>query len=347
MAAHILTVLVSLLSLAPGESRVVFDRPIDETYHIRVMQAPLDGSTDRMSTVRVLLIDRAAPPRRWELASLRVREDHIFAVERATARVLVLYWRSDPYGTQDGYLKLFLDLKAKRIEKQIEYEVARDIAFADDRHAQDALGISARDLDVLRERRVFSSTGATPDLPREFATHRLPQSTTAQVLAQRPHFKAYGLDEPIIDGIEETIGAYQHDGERIWFGKSFYDAEGQTGIGAIGYLDAAGRYTFLNLREIVDWSVSSMLVDDRTVWAGLVHHGEGRDQSGGLLHYDRKTGTRVVHQVPDVIHSIAHVNGAVHLGTDRGLYVIRNGTLTRYRMERTITGEFVVISQRP
>ena len=43
------------------------------------------------------------------------------------------------------------------------------------------------------------------------------------------------------------IGPYQIDGARIWFGKNFYDGEGDTGVGAFGYFDTSTRaYTLFS-----------------------------------------------------------------------------------------------------
>jgi hypothetical protein len=89
-----------------------------------------------------------------------------------------------------------------------------------------------------------------------------------------------------------------------------------------------------------------MLVEPEAIWAGRVSHPEGADQSGGLLRYDRKTRQVRLYDVPDVIHAIARVGDAVCLGTNHGLYVIKNGEKTRYRAEPTINGRFVVVSQR-
>jgi hypothetical protein len=145
--------------------------------------------------------------------------------------------------------------------------------------------------------------------------------------------------------IEEAIGAFQRDGNRLWIAKTFYDGEGATGVGAIGSFDGSGRYTFLQIPELFDWSVQAMLVEPEAIWAGRVRHPEGADWSGGLLRYDRKTRQVRLYDVPDVIHAIARVGDAVYLGTSHGLYVIKNGEKTRYRAEPNINGRFVPVAE--
>jgi hypothetical protein len=57
---------------------------------------------------------------------------------------------------------------------------------------------------------------------------------------------------------------------QYWVGKTFYDGEGTTGVGAIGYLDRAGRYTFLQIPDLFDWSVDSSVVEETVIWAGVL-----------------------------------------------------------------------------
>lgn len=105
------------------------------------------------------------------------------------------------------------------------------------------------------------------------------------------------------------------------------------------------RCSFLRIPELFDWSVEGLLVEPDTIWAGRVSHGEGADGSGGLLRYDRKTSRARIYDVPDVIHAIAHVGGALFLGTNHGLYVINGTTRMRYRPEPDIDGAFIVVRE--
>lgn len=101
----------------------------------------------------------------------------------------------------------------------------------------------------------------------------------------------------------------------------------------------------LRIQELFDWSVQAVLAEPQAIWAGRVSHPEGADKSGGLLRYDRNTRRVRLYDVPDVIHAIARVGDAIFMGTGHGLYVIKNGGKTRYRVEPDITGHFIVMAQ--
>ena len=146
-------------------------------------------------------------------------------------------------------------------------------------------------------------------------------------------------DENIVASVSLALESHGHQV------KAFYDGEGTTGVGGIGFLDSAGKYTFLRVPELFEWSLDSLLVEADAIWAGRVNHPEGADRSGGLLRYDRKTRQIRLHEVPDVIHAIARVGGATFLGTNHGLYVVNGNTRTRFRAEPDIDGRFVVVRE--
>ena len=95
--------------------------------------------------------------------------------------------------------------------------------------------------------------------------------------------------------VYESIDAFSLHNTRLWFGTSFYDGEGYTGVGTLGYFDIVRRqYEFIRLPEIADWSTTAILVEEGAVWIGLADHPEGASHSGGLLRYDRISGeTRI------------------------------------------------------
>ena len=50
-----------------------------------------------------------------------------------------------------------------------------------------------------------------------------------------------------------------------------------------GYFDTpAKKFTFLRVPEVLDWSISNLLVEGDTVWAGLDRHPEGRPVDTGI-----------------------------------------------------------------
>jgi hypothetical protein len=322
---------------------VLFDRAIDAAYRLRVeSELAVSAGVPRI-VIRATLMERQGT-RSWELLSFDDVANRVYQVERVTARVLVLSWVDEPYGSTDGHVKFFLDLDRKHVDKRIEYQQAAAVEFATDAESRSTLGVRPAELQQLRAAHVFGIAKPEAATPPLFAQFPLPQSSTRDVIEMRPHFRASGLTAADI-GVGETVGPFQSDRDGFWFGKSFYDAEGDTGIGAIGRLDGDGRYQFLRIAELRDWSVSAILVDGDIIWAGLTHHGEGHDYSGGLLRHDRRTGRTIVHAVPDIVHTIVRRNAATFVGTDRGVYVVRAGGTTRYRMEPDITGRLVAVSQ--
>jgi hypothetical protein len=146
--------------------------------------------------------------------------------------------------------------------------------------------------------------------------------------------------------IEEMAGSHQAAGDRVWFGKTFYDDEGVTGVGAIGYFDrTANRYVLVNSAELAAWSTSALLIEDDVAWVGLVRRPEGASRSGGLLRYDLKENRSGKLLVPDIVLTITRWNGALYLGTTNGLYVIREDAMSRFRIEPGPRVEFMIISE--
>ena len=174
-----------------------------------------------------------------------------------------------------------------------------------------------------------------------FLAYPLTQSTAEDLGIYRrefvPRTRAEGIGR---FKIQEWIDAFGLHANRLWFGKGFYDGEGYTGVGSLSYFDIDRRsYKTIRLPEIADWSTSSILVEDRWVWMGLVGYGEGADHSGGLLRYDRSTGETRIYPIEDVITHILGHNSVVYVGAKKGrLYVLEKGSITsRYAVEPTLS----------
>ena len=168
----------------------------------------------------------------------------------------------------------------------------------------------------------------------------LPQSTYEQFARARPERVRNGYTRNSTN-IDERIGAIQVVGDRIWFGKAFYDGEGKTGVGDIGYFDTrTKKFAMLSIPELAVWSVSALIVETDAVWAGLVTYPEGADRSGGLIRYDFTTSTVTRYEVPDIALTMLRQNSALFIGTSNGLYILRNSRLTRFRFEPNLDGRF-------
>ena len=115
----------------------------------------------------------------------------------------------------------------------------------------------------------------------EYKLYELPKSTYEEFARARSGRVRDGY-RPDVAAFEEVIGPYQIVGNRFWFGKTFYDGEGVTGVGGFGYFDPGQRkYVVFSLPEIAPWSASALLVEEKDIWLGLARHPEGVTYSGG------------------------------------------------------------------
>lgn len=139
---------------------------------------------------------------------------------------------------------------------------------------------------------------------------------------------------------EEAIGPHQVEGDRLWFGKSFYDAEGMRGVGAFGYFDARTRqYKLFSPPEVAPWEVSAILVEPDRVWLGLDHFGEDISTfPGGLAEWDRTTQT--IHRFPVefVITAITREGDSLRLTTAGGYALLANGSIRRFLVRANAKG---------
>ena len=184
-----------------------------------------------------------------------------------------------------------------------------------------------------------------------YLAYPLPQSMPQDLGLYRSRFAetqpAYARN---IDSftIRESIKAFALDQNRLWFGKSFYDGEGLTGVGSLGYFDIERRsYQLIRLPEIADWSTTAILVENDRVWIGLTGHPEGADYSGGLLRYEMETGNVRIYPISEVITDILQHKGALYVATERAqLYMLENDTVVaHYSVEPALNDGFEIRSQ--
>jgi hypothetical protein len=189
-----------------------------------------------------------------------------------------------------------------------------DVAFVscgDEAHQAIDPGLAPGDSMPEWEQHPLSGTARSP-IPAP-----LPQSTPEE-FARRRRERTRGGYTPDVTQIQEQVGAHHVVGDGIWFGKAFYDGEGITGVGGIGYFDTrTSRFTMLSIPELADGSVSALLVDD-SVWAGLVRYPEGATQSGGLIRYSFSTRRVIKYEVSDIVLTMLRHNGALFIGTSNG-----------------------------
>lgn len=164
-------------------------------------------------------------------------------------------------------------------------------------------------------------------VPEVFFKYPIPQSIpeNAKAIAD---LRDQGLPERDQE-IGERVGALVREGDGYWFGKVFYDAEGATGTGDIGFLSDAGQYTMLGLRELRRWSVSALMIERGAIWAGMYHWGERNRTGNGLLRYDRVTRREVRYVVPGIVSAIARDGDRVVVATSLGRYALTGGRFTK------------------
>jgi hypothetical protein len=334
---------ISVDGQAEHDARTVYDQPLDAASRLVIKTTNTVRGGQCCSTVlRARLVDRADVAKQWDIDTISEEYEYDYELTRIDRSIAVLC-RTDSHGLEAGCFKLFIDPAARRLVKRIGFDLQQDVTFATDTEAQRLLGVSMRDLDVLLNGNVFRTTPPDAGKPPVFAAHPLAQSTYRQFAQARAGRVRDGYGED--STLEERIGAWQAEAGGFWFAKTFYDGEGTTGVGAVGFLSRFGNYSFLRIPALFDWSADVILVEPDVVWVGLVNHGEGPDVSGGLLGYDRKTHRSEIRKVPGVILRIAHVGGTLFLGTTRGLYVLRNGATTWFHMEPDVNGRLVVVTE--
>ena len=183
-----------------------------------------------------------------------------------------------------------------------------------------------------------------------YLAYPLPQSTPEDMGLYRRKFQAtleaYGLDIASYT-VHESIEVFALHAKRLWFGKSFNDGEGYTGVGSLGYFDIEQRiYKLIKLPELADWSTSAILIEKGAIWIGLARHPEGASYSGGLLRYEIETKATQIYPIKEVVTDILHYNGALYVASERGqLYVLRDDSVVaQYSVEPALDGGFEIRS---
>jgi hypothetical protein len=171
----------------------------------------------------------------------------------------------------------------------------------------------------------------------------LPRTTYDQFAIARPQRVNNGYKREGTE-LNESIGPWQREDGRIWFGKTFYDGEGSSGVGGFGYFDQQDRKLHLfEPPEIADWSVSALDVTPDAVWMALVNNGEYGGSSGGLFRFDRRTDAARRLSLPDIALRLAHIDGKILAATDFGFAVVEGDRITRFFVDQTTDGRWRVV----
>jgi hypothetical protein len=176
----------------------------------------------------------------------------------------------------------------------------------------------------------------------------LPQSTWEDYVRLRPQDVPMNTN-PAYER-EEVIGPYQLEGGKLWFGKSFYDGEGERGVGAFGYFDTeTRRYRLFSPPEVAPWETSAILVEPEQVWVGLDHAGEDISVPGGLVRWNRSTHEVRLYPIEFVVTGMELRGEVLRLTTHGGYAELRGEVVRRFAVRKAANGttETVPIGKFP
>ena len=322
--------------------RSIYEKPFNDTLTLSAAVRWRDANFTELE-LRVSLIPRQRDKEAWIIAQRQDRNVEAYEILR-TDDTSVVIGRNGFYHSMPS-LKLFLHPQSKSVVKQIEYGPHIGLGAIHDREVGRLLEVPPEIVAQLKKKPWEEKPDST-HLPAELRKHPMPPSTYEEFARARPRRVAngYGPDDTVL---EEQPGPYQIAGSRIWFGKVFYDGEGHSGVGGLGYFDTGtSQYGFLQVPELDDWSVSAILVEEDAAWIGLAGHPEGEDYGGGLIRYDFKSGTSRKLLTEELVHHIVRWKDRVYVATENGAYVVQENRLVkRYRVEPNIDNQFIIVSE--
>jgi hypothetical protein len=173
----------------------------------------------------------------------------------------------------------------------------------------------------------------------------LPQTTLETWRKARPD-EARNYSKIDLAEILEEIGPHQAEDGRIWFGKTFYNSEGATGVGGFGWFDLSkASYHLIPLPEIYAWSISGILVEPESVWLALYRRGEYGNYPGGLLRWDRGSEKVARWDTPWVVTGIARGGDAIYMGATGGIVKLQGDKITSYFVDRSAAGQYQIAAR--
>jgi hypothetical protein len=339
-----LLILLALVQARPDslQFKSIYQKPFNDTLTISVTVGHLWEKNQ--IELRVNLIDRRRPSQSHVVAV--VRDEHVeqYQVLRTDDSSVVIE-RNGFYGEPISRCKLFLHPQDKYQIKRIDYAGDIGLRAVDERDVAAVLGAPANVVRQL-EREPWEEKPDSSQLPAELRGHPMPQSSYDDFARAR---RSRVTDGYTRDGtvIEELPGPYQAVGPRIWFAKSFYDGEGHTGVGGLGYFDTeTSQYGFVPVAGLSEWSGSAILIEKEAAFIGLVDHPEGEPYSGGLLKYDFTSRTSKTFPIDEVIQQIVRWNDRIYVATANGAYQINpDGSMVRFRVEPNIDNRFILLTE--
>ena len=178
---------------------------------------------------------------------------------------------------------------------------------------------------------------------KERHAYLIPPTTKVSFQRYRPGWiKTRGGQFP--GQYDQNIGPFQLVGDLLWFGITFYDGEGTSGIGGVGYFDTrTNQFHIDHYAEIADWSASALLVEDEDLWVGLVRQPEGSPMPGGLARIARRSGKVTKFDVSAIVRRVVRWNHSIYMGTSEGIFVLSGDRLVHLSFEPDLNGRYSLV----
>jgi len=161
-------------------------------------------------------------------------------------------------------------------------------------------------------------------------------------------FKKYRSHDDTLEAIDlgyvgfaNEIGPYLIEQNKVVFGLSFYDGEGSTGIGGIGFYDLIKKtYNIKYIKEIGDKSIGKMFFYKNELWCALYQRGEGADNYSGVMRYNIDSKEYQVYDILGEVNAIVPWKDYIFINTSKGFYQINDGLITRGVFKTSSNGDY-------
>lgn len=131
------------------------------------------------------------------------------------------------------------------------------------------------------------------------------------------------------DEVEQKISACTQHGDDVYFGISFYEGEGTTGVGGIGKYNVKTKQVEVRrLSPLLDTSVIALAYDGEDLWISAASHyeceGDVPDVPLMKYNWDRNLQAdryEIYGQCGFNVYDIVYDNNTLYIGSDMGLSV--------------------------
>lgn len=156
--------------------------------------------------------------------------------------------------------------------------------------------------------------------------HRIPQPGIEAFKKYRANDVNIGFFEEGHGSFENEIGPHITINNNVYFGISFYDGEGITGVGGIGIFNLKNnKYEIHYIEEIANKSIDKMFFYEDELWCTLYQGGEGAEYHHGVMKYNISDKKYQVYDVPGEVDVVVPWKDSVFVNTSKGFYQIKDG----------------------